>query len=133
VENRRCHPPRKYDHPIYQENTMANRKPQREDSPQQLAESSPNPHGEQRKVIEMPLRPDQRQHTKKNVAQSTSTVENRMNPSVATPAEAGTSMDSDSMFNSADPQVTGKDPTTDRPDTEGAGDLRRRNKVRRIS
>ena len=120
---------------------MANRKPnpnRKEEEPNaqgqggRMTESSPNPHG-QAKVIQMP-NPEQRQQAKKNVAQSSSTAGEVMNPSVTGPLEEGhEGLDDDSMFNSADPQVTGKNPTEDRPGREGAGDLRRKDKGKKIS
>src|SRR5436309_859729 len=74
-----------------------------------MTESSPNPHG-QAKVIQMP-HPDQRQAMKKNVAQTTSTTGNRMNPSVTGPLEEGREgLSDDSMFNSADPQARNMNP-----------------------
>jgi len=119
---------------------MANRKPnpnRKEEEPNvqgqggRMTESSPNPHG-QAKVIQMP-NPEQRQQTGRNIPQSTSTAENRMNPSVTGPLEEGhEGFDDDSMFNSADPQVTGKSPTEDQPGSEGAGDLRRKDKKKKI-
>jgi hypothetical protein len=97
---------------------MDNRKKtKRKDQPQapeqgrNMSESSPNPHGEA-KVIEMPIRTDHGKRTTENVPRSTSTVENRMNPSVGEhisgAPHAGNAIDSDSMFNNADPQ--GHDP-----------------------
>lgn len=119
---------------------MANRKPnpsRKEEEPNvqgqggRMTESSPNPHG-QAKVIQMP-NPEQRQQNRRNIPQSTSTTENVMNPSVTDPVEEGhEGLDDDSMFNSADPQVTGKNPTEDRPGSKGAGDLRRKDKKKRI-
>ena len=55
---------------------MPNRKPKKH-----IGEVHPNPHGEQ-DVMEMPLETDQRHITRENVAQTTSTVKNRLNPSV---------------------------------------------------
>lgn len=66
-----------------------------------FSEAHPNPHGEQ-DVTEMPLRTDHSDATRQNVAGSTSTKENRMNPSVTGPLEDPTD---DSMFNNADPQT----------------------------
>lgn len=113
---------------------MANRKPnpnKKEEEPNaegqggRMTESSPNPHGQAR-VIQMP-NPEERQQNRRNIPQSTSTAGNQMNPSVTGPLEEGhEGLDDDSMFNSADPQVTGKNPTEDQPGTEGAGDVRRR-------
>ena len=49
----------------------------------QMADTSPNPHGEN-KVIEMPIRTDQKRETRgQNVANTPSTVGGRLNPSVA--------------------------------------------------
>lgn len=102
-----------------------------------MTESSPNPHNEAR-VIEMPLRPDQRKHTTENMGQSTSTVENRMNPSVALPIEVprekgNDRLDDDSMFNRADPEareLSDPNPTAERPGREGGGDVSDRNKTK---
>lgn len=48
-----------------------------------MSESSPNPHGES-KVLEMPIRTDQRRETgRQNVAKNPSTVGGRLSPSVA--------------------------------------------------
>jgi hypothetical protein len=98
-----------------------------------MGESSPNPHGETR-VIEMPIRTDHGKQQVANIAQSTSTVKNRMNPSVIEPISnasdsntnvAGKSLDSDSMYNNADPQ--GRDPE---PGTSGS---RNKKKNRRMA
>jgi pyridoxine 5'-phosphate synthase PdxJ len=90
---------------------MGSRKPNSRDhqsrsseQPRDVAEARPNPQGQQ-KILKMPLRPDQRRVTSRNIAQNPSTVENRMNPSVATSAERNTAPDTDSMFNNADPQT----------------------------
>jgi predicted lipid-binding transport protein (Tim44 family) len=69
-----------------------------------MADSTPNPQGQQ-KVIHMPRRSDQRKHTSQNIPQNPSTVGNRMDPSVTTSMEDNTALDSDSMFNEADPQA----------------------------
>ena len=66
-----------------------------------ITEAHPNPHGEQ-DIAEMPLRTDQSDATRQNVAGTASTMENRMNPSVTGPLEDPTD---DSMFNNADPQT----------------------------
>ena len=94
---------------------MAERKPdlsRKKEEPKQgrrMTESSPNPHG-QAKVIQMP-HPDQRQHMKKNVAQTSSTAGNRVSPSVTGPLEEWPKgLSDDSMFNSADPQVKNMNP-----------------------
>jgi hypothetical protein len=90
-----------------------------------IGESSPNPHGEAR-VIEMPIRTDHKNQKHANIAQSTSTVKNRMNPSVIEPISNAPisnapsskdpiahenvdpkSLDTDSMYNNADPQGGG--------------------------
>lgn len=73
------------------------------EKPRHMADATPNPQGQQ-KVIEMPLRPDQQRISSSNLAQNPSTRENRMDPSVATSMEDG-GIDTDSMFNSADPQA----------------------------
>jgi hypothetical protein len=64
---------------------MADEKPKK--SPQSTgkhpSESSPNPHGEN-KVIEMPIRTDQKRETGgQNIAKTPSTIGGRLNPSVA--------------------------------------------------
>lgn len=67
------------------------------------AEASPNPHNEN-KVIEMPVRTDQRRQTGgENVAGTPSTREGRLHPSVGEGVGGGVA-DTDSMFNEADPQ-----------------------------
>src|SRR5437899_8438144 len=111
---------------------MAERKPdlsRKKEEPKQggrMTESSPNPHG-QAKVIQMP-HPDQRQAMKKNVAQTTSTTANRMNPSVTGPLEqqGREGLSDDSMFNSADPQARNMNPA--QPGAEGAGKPSRKKK-----
>lgn len=51
--------------------------------PEHMAESSPNPHGEN-KVVQMPIRTHQgRETAKQNIGQTTSTVGGDLNPSVA--------------------------------------------------
>jgi len=101
-----------------------------------MTESSPNPHG-QAKVIQMP-HPDQRQPMnkpmKKNVAQTTSTTGNRMNPSVTGPLEEGhKGLSDDSMFNSADPQARNMNPASHQPGTEGPDKPgQKKNKDRKI-
>jgi hypothetical protein len=72
------------------------------EKPRHVADATPNPQSQQ-KIIEMPLRPDQRRFSSSNIAQNPSTVGNRMDPSVATSMEDN-GIDSDSMFNNADPQ-----------------------------
>lgn len=70
------------------ERRMANRKEKQKRTekiihPQHFAESSPNPHGEN-KVIEMPIRTHQRHDTAgQNIAQTTNTIDGDLNPSVA--------------------------------------------------
>jgi hypothetical protein len=57
--------------------------PQSRSTGKHPSESSPNPHGEN-KVIEMPIRTDQKRETKgQNVARTPSTVGGQLNPSVA--------------------------------------------------
>ena len=111
---------------------MAERKPNlsRKEEEPRMTESSPNPQG-QAKVIQMP-HPDQRQPMKKNVAQTTSTTGDRMNPSVTGPLEEGhEGLSDDSMFNSADPQARNMNPA--QPGTEGAGKPgQKKNKDRKI-
>jgi hypothetical protein len=69
-----------------------------------MTESSPNPHSEMT-VAEMPVRTDQAQETgKQNVAQTPSTQDGVLHPSVAEGTEGGVA-DHDSMFNNADPQA----------------------------
>ena len=75
----------------------------RSERPWHMADATPNPQGRQ-KVIEMPLRPDQRKFSSSNIAQNPNIVENRMDPSVVTSIEGG-GIDTDSMFNNADPQA----------------------------
>ena len=129
---------------------MADEKPDRKPEPgpsapypgAHMAESSPNPHSEA-KVVEMPIRTDHSEHTSRNVAQTSNTVDNRMNPSVV--PEAGEAqvqngrleevdrdaLDSDSMFNQTDKQtrdILDPQPTDTRPGREGGGDVRDRNK-----
>lgn len=70
----------------------------------QLNESSPNPHG-QAHVAEIPIRTDHSRATEgDNVAQSTSTKDGTLNPSVADHV-SGNVRENDSMFNNADPQT----------------------------
>lgn len=70
----------------------------------QLNEASPNPQG-QAHVSEMPVRTDHSDATGgENVAQSTSTKDGALNPSVADHV-SGNVRESDSMFNNADPQT----------------------------
>ena len=59
------------------------------------ADASPAPHGETN-VIEMPIQTDQRQHTHgANVAQSASTPEGQLNPSVTVTEGFRTGSDSE--------------------------------------
>ncbi|HKT50548.1 MAG TPA: hypothetical protein VJV96_09630 [Candidatus Angelobacter sp.] len=68
------------------------------------AEASPNPHNENN-VIEIPVRTDQRKETAgENVAQTPSTREGVLHPSVGEGVGGGVA-DTDSMFNEADPQT----------------------------
>jgi hypothetical protein len=77
---------------------------QTQDQGGQLNEASPNPEG-QTTVTEMPLRTDQSKATKgQNVAQSTSTRDGTLNPSVADHV-SGRVRENTSMFNNADPQT----------------------------
>ena|SRR6185312_9116810 len=86
-----------------------------------MAEESPNPHNEAN-VIEMPISTDQSEHTSgQNIAQTPSTREGRVHPSVGESVGGGVA-DSDSMFNQADPQAAEK------PDTQ---DKSRQNKSRK--
>ena len=49
----------------------------------QMSETSPNPHGES-KIIEMPIRTDQRRETGgRNIGQTPNTLGGRLHPSVA--------------------------------------------------
>jgi hypothetical protein len=67
-------------------------------------EASPNPHNES-KVIEMPVRTDQREETGgENVAGTPNTREGVLHPSVGEGVGGGVA-DTDSMFNEADPQT----------------------------
>jgi len=68
-----------------------------------MAEESPNPHNEAN-VIEMPISTDQSRPTGgQNVAQTPTTRDGRVDPSVGESVGGGVA-DSDSMFNEADPQ-----------------------------
>jgi len=70
----------------------------------QLREPTPNPQG-QNEVAEMPVRTDHSEATGgENVAQSTSTKDGTLNPSVADHV-SGKVRENDSMFNDADPQT----------------------------
>lgn len=74
------------------------------DRSQSLAESSPNPHNERRPASDV-LRTDHSEDTgARNIAQTPSTTEGRLHPSVAEGVE-GAAFDDDSMFNNADPQI----------------------------
>jgi len=85
-----------------------------------MAEGSPNPHNEA-DIIEMPISTDQSRHTAgQNVAQTPSTREGRVDPSVG--ESVGGVADTDSMFNEADPQAAEK---------SGTQDKNRRNKTRK--
>ena len=77
---------------------------QSQDQGGQLSEASPNPQG-QSHVSEMPIRTDHSDSTGgDNIAQSTSTKDGTLNPSVADHV-SGNVRESDSMFNNADPQT----------------------------
>lgn len=97
-----------------------------------MTESSPNPHNEA-DIAEVPVRTDHSESTKRqNVAQTPSTTGGRLHPSVAAGA-SGAAIDSDSMFNNADPQTTAaeqQDPDKQRKAANEAG-LRDRGKHRR--
>ena len=70
----------------------------------QLNEASPNPQG-QTHIAETPVRTDHSDATGGgNVAQSTSTIDGALNPSVADHV-SGHVRENDSMFNNADPQT----------------------------
>lgn len=75
-----------------------------EDRTDGMSEASPNPHNEA-KIIEIPVRTDHSDQTgSENVAQTPSTREGRLDPSVGEGVAGGVA-DSDSMFNEADPQA----------------------------
>ena len=75
-----------------------------------MAEASPNPHNEHT-ITELPVRTDQSDDTAgENVAQTPSTRDGRLHPSV-TEGVAGGVADHDSMFNQADPQATDMGPS----------------------
>jgi hypothetical protein len=75
-----------------------------------MSESSPNPHKEAT-VTEMPVRTDQSSETGgRNAAQTPSTRDGRLQPSVAEASEGGVA-DHDSMFNNADPQSRALSPS----------------------
>ncbi|HKW77176.1 MAG TPA: hypothetical protein VJN64_16705 [Terriglobales bacterium] len=80
---------------------MAEKKPDRS---QGLAESTPNPHSEQRAGDDVVETDHSRATGVRNVARTPSTTEGRMQPSVAEGVE-GAAFDDDSMFNNADPQI----------------------------
>lgn len=70
-----------------------------------MTEASPNPHNEH-EVADMPIRTDQQESTaSQNVAETPSTREGRIHPSVGESVGGGVA-DTDSMFNQADPQAT---------------------------
>jgi hypothetical protein len=77
---------------------------QSQDQGGQLNEVSPNPQG-QNEVSEAPVRTDHIKATGgENVAQSASTNDGTLNPSVADHV-SGNVRENDSMFNNADPQT----------------------------
>jgi hypothetical protein len=77
---------------------------QSQDQGGQLNEVSPNPQG-QSEVSESPVRTNHSEAAGgENVAQSTSTKDGRLNPSVADHV-SGNVRENDSMFNNADPQT----------------------------
>ena len=77
---------------------------QSQDQGGQLNEASPNPQG-QNEVSETPVRTDHSEAAGgENVAQSTSTRDGVLNPSVADHV-SGNVRENDSMFNNADPQT----------------------------
>ena len=77
---------------------------QSQDQGGQINEASPNPQG-QSHIAETPVRTDHSDATGgENVAQSTSTRDGALNPSVADHV-SGHVRENDSMFNNADPQT----------------------------
>lgn len=83
-----------------------------------MTEASPNPHNEAA-VVEMPVRTDQRDLTGgENVAQTPSTREGRLDPSVGEGVTGGVA-DTDSMFNQADPQAKEAEPSGTGPRDTG--------------
>jgi hypothetical protein len=77
---------------------------QSQDQGGQLNEVSPNPQG-QNEVSDVPVRTNHREAAGgENVAQSTSTKDGTLNPSVADHV-SGNVRPNDSMFNNADPQT----------------------------
>jgi len=77
---------------------------QSQDQGGQLREPTPNPQG-QTEMSETPVRTDHSHATGgENVAQSTSTRDGALNPSVAEHV-SGKVRENDSMFNNADPQT----------------------------
>jgi hypothetical protein len=80
---------------------MAEKKPDRS---QTLAESAPNPHAEQQAADDVVQTDQSRSTGEQNVAQTPSTREGRLHPSVAE-GIGGAAFDDDSMFNNADPQI----------------------------
>jgi hypothetical protein len=94
-----------------------------------VAESSPNPHTEQHMADDV-VETDQSVTTgAQNIAQTPSTSEGRLHPSVAEGVE-GAAFDDDSMFNSADPQIRpGKrspSESAEKKESDKSDDTRRR-------
>ena len=87
------------------------------DQPEALAESSPNPHSEQHPADDV-VKTDHSDATgARNIAQTPSTKEGRLHPSVSQEVE-GAAFDDDSMFNSADPQIRPGSRKRSPPDSE---------------
>lgn len=104
---------------------------QSEDRPQspgqggKMTEISPNPHNEA-EVTDGAVSTDQASETQgQNVAQSPSTREGRIQPSVAEATEGGVA-DHDSMFNNADPQTREVTSSGKRETRERASDDRKK-------
>lgn len=97
--------------------------------PHHITETHPNPHGEQ-EVAEMPLQTDHGVATKENVAQNTSTRDNRLNPVVSGPLEDPTT---DSMFNVADRQTKEIEQSTGKDDSGRSMNTRRTPKNRKTA
>lgn len=110
---------------------MATRSPKTDSTrnPRHITEAHPNPHGEQ-EVAEMPLQTDHGAATKENVAQNTSTRDNRLNPVVSGPLEDPTT---DSMFNVADRQTKEIEQSTGKDDSRRSISTRRTPKNRKTA
>lgn len=67
----------------------------------EISKAHPSPHRE-REVAEMPIQTDYSSATRENLAGSSNTTEDRMNPSVVADVDDPST---DSMFNQADPQT----------------------------